>query len=380
MRHFVHLYLIILLLLCSCGESRRHDGSHGEPARLSYASNLTMEKYRHYTVAKLKDPWKSGRTLHTYILIPRADSALVTIHPEGTVVYTPVKRAVVFTTAHANLMEMLHAQNAIVGVADAKYMLIDDVQHRLNMRTPSVEGVNPIVDCGNSMKPDVEKIIDMKADAVFLSPFENSGGYGQLDKTDIPVIECADYMETGALARAEWMRFYGRLLGKEREADSLFAVVEANYLRLKRMTEQSKQTRSVLPDRKTGSVWYMPGGKSSIGLLYKDAGGNYAFAGDGHSGSLALPFETVLDKAGKADFWILGFNGAMTRSKLLAEYEGYRALKPFRTGEIYGCQVDSVPYFEEVSWRPDWLLQDFIQLFHPDLDMGGLRYYHKLEE
>ena len=44
---------------------------------------------------------------------------------------------------------------------------------------------------------------------------------------DIPIIECADYMETSALGRAEWMRFYGLLFGVAPQADSLFAEVDS---------------------------------------------------------------------------------------------------------------------------------------------------------
>ena len=36
-------------------------------------------------------------------------------------------------------------------------------------------------------------------------------------------------MERSALGRAEWMKFYGILFGREHEADSLFAVVKQNY-------------------------------------------------------------------------------------------------------------------------------------------------------
>ena len=40
-------------------------------------------------------------------------------------------------------------------------------------------------------------------------------------------------METSALGRAEWMRFYGLLFGEAQKADSLFAEVEKNYNELK---------------------------------------------------------------------------------------------------------------------------------------------------
>lgn len=391
------------LVLAACKPQAGQRG--GESVKFKYARNISLSRHDGYTAAVIADPWHKGRELHRYIIVSHCDSARMAGRlPEGTVVYTPLRRAVVFTAAHANLIEWLHAGSAIRGVADPQYMHIADIQARLgrsgavkDTATPGSGKTSPfreglgeaLVDVGNSMKPDIERIVDLCADAVFLSPFENSGGYGRLEEIGIPIIECADYMETGALGRAEWMRFYGLLFGREDTADSLFAVVERNYNSLRNKAAKMGQGLQVLPDRKTGSVWYVPGGQSSMGLLYKDAGARYAFAGDKHTGSLALPFETVLDRMGAADIWILSHNGAMTRRQLLAEYGGYAALKPFRTGEVYGCQVDKTPYFEEVSWRPDWLLADLIKLVHPQRPAGvsktsrggaaaGLRYYHKI--
>jgi iron complex transport system substrate-binding protein len=39
-----------------------------------------------------------------------------------------------------------------------------------------------------------------------------------------------------------------------------------------------------------------------------------------------------------------------------------------------------VPYFEEVSFRPDYLLADYIMLLHPDLPRRPLRYYRALTD
>ena len=72
----------------------------------------------------------------------------------------------------------------------------------------------------------LSEIIDLNADAILLSPFENNGGYGRLEQIGVPIIECADYMERSALGRAEWMKFYGILFGREHETDSLFAVIK----------------------------------------------------------------------------------------------------------------------------------------------------------
>ena len=74
-----------------------------------------------------------------------------------------------------------------------------------------------------------------------------------MGKLDIPIIECADYMETSSLGRAEWMRFYGLLFGKAAEADSLFARVEADYLRWAGKVADIENKPTVFADLKSGA-------------------------------------------------------------------------------------------------------------------------------
>ena len=212
-----------------------------------------------------------------------------------------------------------------------------------------------------------------------MSPFENSGGIGKLQQLNIPVVMAADYMEQSPLGRAEWMKLYGMLFGCEQTADSLFNVVDSTYNSLKSMAIKMKKGRSILTERKTGATWYCPGGKSTIAQLIADANGGYAFANDTQSGSLALPFEQVLSKAGNSDIWAFKYDGPhpLSRQELLSEYHGYAGLKAFQTGEIYQCNASATFYFEETCFRPDYLLREFIQLLHPEAKLGGLRYYKK---
>jgi iron complex transport system substrate-binding protein len=117
-----------------------------------------------------------------------------------------------------------------------------------------------------------------------------------------------------------------------------------------------------------------------LATIIRDAHGRYAFSDDKHSGSLALSFEQIIDKAGDTDVWAFKVSGdrLMSKDDLLEEFHGYSALKAFRSGDIYECLSSKVPYFEEVSFRPDYLLREMIQLLHPGVDLGGLRYYQKL--
>lgn len=367
------LVLTAIVWLSSCGgqTTRRQDA--GDTVAFRYAKRIQVVRHQGYTEVMLANPWKEGKILHRYLLVPKTASVPDGI-PDGTVVRTPLRRPIVFTTVHCALLQMLHQEQYIAGVADLKYIKLPYIQEQVRK--------GRIADCGDGMSPVIEKIIDEHPDAIFLSPFENSGGYGKVEEIDVPVIECAEYMEPTPLARAEWMRFYGMLFGCEPEADSLFAVVDSSYHALRQVAQSSKVTPSVMLDKVTGSVWYVPGGRSTIGQMLRDAGSRYPWANDEHSGSVSLPFETVLERAGECDVWLFRFSSdhLISYQELLGEHHGYGQFRAFRQQQAYGCNVELSLFYEESPFRPDWLLGDFIRMLHPDIpNMPPLRYYQKLQ-
>ena len=367
------LGFFILLTLFSCnGRMARLQGD-GDSIHFKYATLPSIVEYDGFTVVTIANPWKDGKALHSYVLVPR-DIEMPVHLPTGTVIRTPLQKAVIFTTVHSSLLMNLGCQDKIAGVADLKYIKIPWIQKQVK--------AGRIVDCGDGMNPVIEKIIDLRPDAILLSPFENSGGYGKLEEIDIPLVECAEYMEISPLARAEWMRFYGLLFGCQKKADNLFKEVDKNYNNLKQLAQKAGKGRSLMIDKQVGSVWYVPGGRSTIGQMIKDAGGQYPWEYDEHSGSLSLPFETVLEEAFDTETWMFRYDSEqpMTANLLLSEQDGYNQFRAFQTGEVYGCNVRTSRFYEESPFRPDWLLGDFIQILHPDIKgVAPLRYYRKLQ-
>jgi iron complex transport system substrate-binding protein len=369
-----YIFVLMTVLLSSCGGQTTHSQEDGDTVPLKYASLLTIVRHDSYTVVTIRNPWKEGLTLHTYVLLPRGSEQPEGL-PHGTLVRTPIERAAVFTTVHCSLLTTLGHGDDIVGVADLKYIKIPSIHEAVE--------AGRIADCGGGLNPVVEKIMDVKPDVILLSPFENSGGYGKLEDIDIPLVECAEYMENSPLARAEWMKFYGLLFGEEQQTDSLFTVVDSSYQALKKRAAEAGAGRSVLIDKMVGSVWYVPGGCSTIGRMVEDAGGRYPWAADEHSGSLSLPFETVLERAGDADVWMLRYSSdhEMDYRELLSGHRGYDHLKPFRKRRVYACNVEQSLFYEESPFRPDWLLSDFMQILHPGItNLPPLRYYKELKE
>ena len=361
--------LTVFVLSCG-GRQSASPQAEGDTVRFKYATQLSIVRYDGYTVATLKNPWKEGMVLHQYVLVPRNQASVPQIHG-ATVIRTPLTRSMVFSTVHCAMLMDFGKQDCIAGVADLKYIKIPWIQQQVQQ--------GRISDVGDGLSPVVEKIIDQRPDALFLSPFENSGGYGKLEDIDIPIVECAEYMESSPLGRAEWLRFYGMLFGCEQKADSLFDAIDQNYNTLKALARN--KTQKVLLDKVTGSVWYVPGGKSTIGRMIQDAGGTNPWASDMHQGSVSLPFESVLEKAGEADIWLFRYSSDhdITYDELLSEHHGYNQFKAFRNQQVYGCNVEQSLFYEETPFHPDWLLNDFIRILHPELDhLAPLRYYKKL--
>ncbi len=427
---FGALLALLVLTACQGGKTTAGEAEEGDTLKMKYAKLLTIVKHGEkgtaslnndaedadyqYAEVNVANPWKAGTLLHRYILIPKGkegDEMVARLALQRTsgmgcttdTVRTPVERSAVFIAPHCQLMYELGCQQAIRGVCDLDYINIPDVKKRAASAKNAAAGKasagkaaenasagNSIVDCGSSMAPDIERIIALKPEAILLSPFENSGGYGKLDKLHVPIIEAADYMESSPLGRAEWMKFYGMLFGNEEgksngisgscepKADSLFAKIEKEYLKLKAEAAGYPKGLSILTERKTGNVWYVPGGQSTIGILLKDANARYIFEDDEHSGSLAMSPEQILAKGKQVDIWAFKYFGGapLSQAQLLQEYDGYKALAAFSRGNIYQVDTSTVPYFELTSFHPELLLREFIILAHGER-FGKLRFYKK---
>lgn len=404
----------LLMAACQGGKTAAADAEAGDTLKMKYAKLLTIVKHGdgeaasgaaegidyQYAEAIIANPWKAGTMLHRYILIPKGEEGDKTVamlarrRSTGArciidTVRTPVERSAVFIAPHCQLMYELGCQQAIRGVCDLDYINIPDVKKRVAASGSTSAGIS-IVDCGSSMAPDIERIIALKPEAILVSPFENSGGYGKLDKLHIPIIEAADYMESSPLGRAEWMKFYGMLFGNEEgksngisgscesKADSHFSKIEKEYLKLKAEAGKLPKGLSILTERKTGNVWYVPGGQSTIGILLKDANARYIFSDDQHSGSLAMSPEQILAKGKQIDVWAFKYFGGapLSQAQLLQEYDGYKALAAFSQGNVYQVDTSTVPYFELTSFHPELLLREFIILAHGER-FGKLRFYKK---
>jgi len=368
-RYYTLVLLTSLLLLTSCFKSGNTGGValDAQDSVIRSARLLSMQRTPAYTLVTVGDPWKGG-VLHRYVLVPR-DSVMPEDLPDGTVVRTPVSNALVYSSVHTSLLLELGAIDAVRGVVDKQYF--ND-----SVITAGVES-GLIADCGNSMNPTVEKVINMQPDAILLSPYQDAS-YGQIAKLDIPIIECADYLEYDPLGRAEWMKFYGELVGRREQADSLYNAVVKAYNGVKQQVTVATSRPSVVTEMVINGVWNLPGGQSYMARILNDAGGNYLWANDENTGSLALDFNQVLAVAQEADYWFIKWTNINSLNDLQGAFDLNKEMAAFKNKRVYVCDTDKTRFFDRIPFHPEVLLREFAAILHPDLfpDFHNEMYHH----
>jgi iron complex transport system substrate-binding protein len=365
--------LSLFLAFSSCGDRHRTGGgSVALPDSIRYAAGFTLTDHDGYVVAEIIDPWDTSKILQRYILIGQEQSVPAGI-PQGTLLRVPLKNVVVYSAVHIAIIDLLGALDRVVGVCEPEYMNTPAIHERI------AQGI--VADLGQSTSPNVEKIIDINTEVIIASPFQNTG-YGAVEKLGVPIVEGADYLESNPLGRAEWIRFYGLLFDRTKKADSLFRATEERYLALKELVSKTRQRPTVLPEKRYGATWFVPAGESYMAEMYADAGADYLFKDTPGTGGIPLSFETVLDKAIHADFWLIKYHNEqnLTYAALREEYAPYENFDAFKKKTIYGSNSAKVAYYEETPLHPDYLLKDLVKIFHPELlPEHSLHYFHPLD-
>lgn len=358
-----------------------------QDVRLSYARGFTLQKIGPRTVLQVRKPWQGATVDFTYVLVPSSTGPGIGGAGTGTVMHgrdtlvipVPLRRMVTLTTTDLPHFEMLGVLDSLVGLGGGRYVCDPAVRARLK--------AGKIREVGGDTQVDVEAVVGLKPDLVFTFVVGNSsdGSMAKLREASVPTAVDGSYMEETPLGRAEWLKFTAAFFGKGKLADSLYASVDSAYRSLAALAGTAKTRPKVFVNAPFGGVWWVPGGRSYVARFLSDAGADYLWADDTTRGSLNLDLETVLAKAGGADFW---FNPGDWRS--LSEGRKidprHAFFKAFKEGHVYNNdrirgEQGGNDFFETGPSRPDWMLADLISILHPELLPGhSLHWYRKLEE
>ena len=376
-------WVIILLNFIRCSPEKGAPQSSLEEinnrftTRLEYAKNVEITEENEATRVRVIEPFKGAQQSLEYLFVPK-DSELPANVNGATVIRTPVTTMVCTSTTYLPYLEMLNSADRLVGFPSTKYissnMLVERVQS------------GKIVDLGRDSNINIELLLDLDPEVVLTYTVAGlSSNDNQINKSGIPVVIGAGYLEEEPLGRAEWIKFMALFLGKEKEADSIFNVIKKNYEEVVAAVDSVKDKPTVFTSTVYKDVWYMPGGNSWAGKYFNTAKADYIWKDQPESGSMELSFESVYDEAFNADFWI-GTDGYSSFSSLIQADVRYQNFDAFKNKQVYSYNKRISPsgandYFESGIARPDLVLKDIVKILHPHLlPDHDLYFYEKLKK
>ena len=362
--------VFIVLLFMACKEKTKPVAldpiDQGKVSSIKYANGFSIENNGSYTVVEVYDPWPGAQKSFTYAFIPQEKLAVVTYPRDAydAVVVTPVEKIVATSTTHIPALESLGALDKLVGFPDTEYVS--------SVRARELISEGKIRELGNNESLNTEMVIALQPDVIVGFGIDNQNSpYELLQKANIPVIFNGDWTEQTPLGKAEWIKFFGVLLNKEKKADSLFTQIESSYLSIKDLAKESTNTPTVLSGALYKDVWYLPAGDSWAAQFLNDAHADYLYKETEGTGSLSLSLESVLDKGRAAEFWVspsqfTSYEEMEKANKHYLEFQAFKNQKVYTFAGTKGA-TGGLLYYELGPQRPDLVLKDLVHIFHPQL-------------
>lgn len=376
------LYLLIgYSLLASCKKENKiientvekSDRSTYQDIEVNYAHGFQIQTTETGYELTIMNPWPESVVNYPFKLVKDRESKLVQKAGGPITIPIPIESIVLTSTTHIPPLVLLGEEKSLTGFPGTDYISAPEVRALIESRKVKELGTNQLM--------NVESTILLEPDLVMGFSIDDSNPtYQKIEDAGIPVLYNGEWVEEHPLGKAEWIKLFGVLYGKEKEADSIFNAIEKEYLNTLKLIEKVKRPQ-VLSGATWKDQWYLPYGNSWQGQILKDAGADYIYAATEGNGSLAYNIEKVLLDGREATYWIAPAQYT-SYSKMLADNKSYALFDAFKNKQVYTHALTigakgGVTYYEEASMRPDLVLKDLVKILHPELLLDHELYFFK---
>ncbi|NNT71790.1 ABC transporter substrate-binding protein [Flavobacterium sp. IMCC34852] len=357
------LSVISVVSLSGCKTETNSAPTIATENTVQYAKGFSIQNYDGYTVVTVQNPWPKATKTYTYVLKEK-EGIVPDSLKQNTIISVPIKNIVVTSTTHIPSLEMLNEEKSLVGFPHLDYISSEKVRARIE--------AGKVKELGNNKDLNTEVVLNLQPDVIIGYGIDNNNPtLDNLQKSGLKVMLNGDWNEETPLGKAEWIKFFGALYGKQKEANELFTKIEQDYLNTIKIVKNVTYSPTILAGDMFEDRWYLPRGTSWGSLLLKEAKGNYLWQETSGTGSLSLSFEAVFEKAKKADIWIT--SGQFDSLKEMTEMNPhYAQFDAFQNKNVYSFsgkkgKTGGILYYELAPNRPDIVLKDIVKILHPEL-------------
>ncbi len=359
----------------------------------AYAKGFLVEYYETYKILHILQPFSNDnydsvatkRDTLSYVLAQQ-NAILPKNIAHLPIIKIPVKKIIVLSTTHLALLELLEAENIIIGASNTDYIYSEKIKDLVT--TKKITKID-------NQNLNTEQILALSPDLVMASalPATQYKQYQPLIAAGVPVLLNAEWLEKTPLGKTEWLKVMAVLLNKEQKASILFDKITTKYLQIKvlvnnftdNLIKNKKAKKTVFCGFPYKDTWHTPAGESFMANFLADAGANYIFADVKGTASIPISMEKIYQKCTSADIWLnVDIPTSQENSK---NFELMKGLKAYQTKEIYSrnkrISGQGNDYWESGVVRPDVVLEDLVKIFYPELQKSfvekELFYYKKVE-
>ena len=364
---FTRKTALLFFVLVSCIQCKQNTISNKKTTesknQIQYAKGFSIVNYDGYSILTVKNPWPKATKIYRYILKEK-NGIVPDSLKNNSIITVPIQTIVVTSTTHIPSLEMLGVEKTLVAFPNLDYISSEKVRTLIEAKK--------IKEIGNNQSLNTEVLIDLQPDVIIGYGIDNNNPtLDNLQKSGLKVMLNGDWNEETPLGKAEWLKFFGALYGKQKEAQEIFSKIAAEYLKTIAVAKKAATKPTVLAGDMFEDKWYLPKGTSWGSQLLKEANADYLWAQTKGTGSLSLSFETVLERAKDADVWIT--SGQFGSLNAMADANPhYKQFHAFQQKNVYTFtrkkgKTGGVLYYELAPNRPDIVLKDILKIMHPEL-------------
>ena len=360
MKKIAICYWLLAVGLCACTGKKTTQADANDTVSTQGTETIEVKYATGFSVKDSADIRLVDVGKKDHFALVRSNN--VEVPTNYTKVVVPIKNTICMTALQLSNFTVLDAHDVVKGITGTKNLFDKDILQRVK------EG--KIVKIGMEGEFDTELVLAANPDVIFISPSKR-GGYDAIKETKITLVPHLGYKELDPLGQAEWVKFVGMFIGKEHEANELFAGIEKRYNDLKAKCQKltaNSQKPTVTSGEMHYGTWHAVGGKNYLAQIFRDAGADYVINDEETSGE-NLEFEKMYALSANADYWRIlnSYQGEFSYEALKASEPRNELFKAFKEKKVIYCNMKQQPYYEIAPVEPDVLLKDFVAIFHPEL-------------
>lgn len=361
-----NLYIFVCIaLLSACSSSSNQTEKVNKENQIECAKRFQLIQKEGYKELNVISP-QTGKIETSYALVPRAHP--VNVASKYTKIEVPVKNMVALSSTFIGMLNEIDALDCLKGTTDLAYVWNKKVRKKIEKGSILAFGFE------TEVSPEVllKKKVSLVVFSGFGSAFPNAD---KLEKLGITCMANYDWEEIHPLGKAEWIKVFGALSGKEDEANAYFDELKKTYATYKKEIKKGKNKPQIMFGDVFGDTWNAPAGQSYMAGVMKDAGVNYVFKNTKGTASVANTKEQMFKVQTDCPIWINA--EAKTIKELLTKNSKYSYLIAVKKNQVYSYMNNSSYFWEMSTVHPEWLMEDFA-VISGNLSVRKLHFYQRL--